>query len=98
MRTPALLSALLLMTPAVLSQVATGNAGTRLSLEEAQSIAATRAYNVRYAGIDTKEAASNTKEIIASGFPQVSGSIEYNRYIDIPTQVSSGDVFGFPDY
>ena len=66
--------------------------------EEAQSLAAMRAYNVRYASIDAQEAASNTRELIASGFPQVSGSVEYNRYIDIPTQVSSGDAFGFPDY
>lgn len=72
--------------------------GIRLTLEEAQSVAAERAYAVRYAGFDKDQAASTTRETIASGFPQVSGSIEYNRYIDIPTQVSSGDVFGFPDY
>lgn len=70
----------------------------RLTLEEAQSIAAERAYGVRYAKIDKDEAASSTREIVASGFPQIGGSVEYNRYIDIPTQVSSGDVFGFPDY
>ena len=71
---------------------------TRLTLEEAQSVAAERAYAVRYAGFDKDEAASTTRETIASGFPQISGSIEYNRYIDIPTQVSSEDMFGFPDY
>lgn len=98
MRTLSLLSALMLMQGAVLGQNATGGSGTRLTLEEAQSLAAQRAYNVRYASFDTEEAASNTRELIASGFPQISGSVEYNRYIDIPTQVSSGDVFGFPDY
>ena len=72
--------------------------GIRLTLEEAQAVAAERAYAVRYAGFDKDQAASTTRETIASGFPQVSGSIEYNRYIDIPTQVSSGDMFGFPDY
>ena len=70
----------------------------RLTLEEAQAVAAERAYAVRYASFDKDQAASTTRETIASGFPQVSGSIEYNRYIDIPTQVSSGDMFGFPDY
>ena len=97
MRTLLFLFALML-PGAVLGQAETTGSGTRLTLEEAQSLAALRAYNVRYAALDTKEAASSTREIIASGFPQVSGSIEYNRYIDIPTQVSSGDVFGFPDY
>ena len=96
MRTRLFLFALML-PGAVLGQVENTVSGTRLTLEEAQSLAALRAYNVRYAALDTKEAASSTREIIASGFPQVSGSIEYNRYIDIPTQVSSGDVFGFPD-
>jgi hypothetical protein len=72
--------------------------GIRLTLEEAQSIAAERSYTVRYATMDKEEAASSTREIIASGFPQISGAVEYNRYIDIPTQVSSGDAFGFPDY
>ena len=83
----------LLMSSAIQAQ-----SGIRLTLEEAQAVAAERAYAVRYAGLDKDQAASTTRETIASGFPQVSGSVEYNRYIDIPTQVSSGDMFGFPDY
>ena len=97
MRTLSLLVVLLLQG-AIFGQDSPNGSGIRLTLEEAQSLAATRAYNVRYAAFDTQEAASSTREIIASGFPQVSGTVEYNRYIDIPTQVSSGDVFGFPDY
>ena len=72
--------------------------GIRLTLEEAQAVAAERAYAVRYAVFDKEAAASTTRETIASGFPQIGGSVEYNRYIDIPTQVSSGDMFGFPGY
>ena len=97
MRTLSLLVVLLLQG-AIFGQDSPNGSGIRLTLEEAQSLAATRAYNVRYAAFDTQEAASSTREIIASGFPQVSGTVEYNRYIDIPTQVSSDDVFGFPDY
>ena len=89
---------ILLLSTLVLASASTAQSSIRLTLDEAQSIAAQRAYNVRYATMDKDEAASNTREIIASGFPQISGSVEYNRYIDIPTQVSSGDVFGFPDY
>ena len=83
----------LLMGSAIQAQ-----SGIRLTLEEAQAVAAERAYAVRYASFDKDQAASTTRETIASGFPQISGSVEYNRYIDIPTQVSSGDMFGFPDY
>jgi len=78
--------------------VAQAQSGTRLTLAEAQAIASERAYAVRYATFDKEEAASSTREIVASGFPQIGGTVEYNRYIDIPTQVSSGDMFGFPDY
>ena len=77
MRIIPILSALLLMNGAIFGQTAGDGSGTRLTLEEAQSLAAMRAYNVRYASIDAKEAASNTRELIASGFPQVSGSVEY---------------------
>lgn len=75
-----------------------GQSGIRITLEEAQSIAAERAYAVRYATMDKEQAASTTRETIASGFPQISGAIDYNRYIDIPTQVAPADAFGFPDY
>lgn len=89
---------LLLITALLLGHAGSAQSGIRLTLAEAQDLAAERAYSVRYATMDKDEAASSTREIIASGFPQVSGSVEYNRYIDIPTQVSSGDAFGFPDY
>ena len=82
----------------LVNTVAQAQSGIRLTLAEAQAIASERAYAVRYAGFDKDQAASTTRETIASGFPQISGSVEYNRYIDIPTQVSSGDMFGFPDY
>ena len=82
----------------LMGSVIQAQSGIRLTLEEAQAVAAERAYAVRYAGFDKDQAASTTRETIASGFPQISGSVEYNRYIDIPTQVSSGDMFGFPDY
>lgn len=73
-------------------------AAMRLTLSEAQDLAASRAFGVRYATFDKDAAASSTREIIASGFPQISGEVDYNRYIDIPTQVAPADAFGFPDY
>lgn len=96
-RTFLFLAGLMALCP-VNAQDATGSAAIRLSLAEAQDLAAQRAFGVRYATLDREEAASNTREIIASGFPQISGAIDYNRYIDIPTQVAPADAFGFPDY
>ena len=87
-----------LLVSTVLAQDAGNSAAVRITLSEAQDLAAQRAFGVRYASFDRQEAASNTREIVASGFPQISGAVDYNRYIDIPTQVAPADAFGFPDY
>jgi len=36
--------------------------------------------------------------VLSKGLPQVSIVGDYSQYIDIPTQVAAGDVFGFPAY
>jgi len=45
-------------------------------------------------GIDAAHKQLN--EIIASGFPQISGSVEYNNFFEIPTQLIPGDFFDRP--
>ena len=92
-----LLTGTLLLVQAPAQDAGSGSA-IRITLAEAQDLAAQRAFGVRYAGFDRDQAASSTREIISSGFPQISGAIDYNRYIDIPTQVAPADAFGFPDY
>ena len=92
-----LLTGTLLLVQAHAQDAGSGSA-IRITLAEAQDLAAQRAFGVRYAGFDRDQAASSTREIISSGFPQISGAIDYNRYIDIPTQVAPADAFGFPDY
>ena len=64
-RTLSLALGFCLIGPAMQAQ-----SGIRLTLEEAQAVAAERAYAVRYAGIDKDQAASTTRETIASGFPR----------------------------
>jgi outer membrane protein TolC len=65
-----------------------------LSLEQAMDLAADQSFGVRQAQLDRDLAASETAELIRTGLPQISGSVDYTNYIDIPTQVMSGGGFG----
>ncbi|MBO74249.1 MAG: hypothetical protein CMD33_03135 [Flavobacteriales bacterium] len=69
-----------------------------VSLEEAQVIALENAFAMQYAALDRSQADRDVKETLARGLPQVNLVADYSQYIDIPTQVAGGDVFGFPDY
>ena len=69
-----------------------------ISLAQAQKIALEKAFAVQYADLDMQKSERDVKELLATGLPQVSIVADYSQYIDIPIQVASGDVFGFPDY
>lgn len=69
-----------------------------VSLEEAQLIALENAFAMQYAALDRSKAERDVKETLARGLPQINLVADYSQYIDIPTQVAGGDVFGFPDY
>ncbi len=69
-----------------------------MTLKQAQEYASEHSYSVRGAYFDAEAALRGVKETIAIGLPQVNGSIDYNNYIDIPTQVAPADAFGFPAY
>ncbi|MCB0760838.1 MAG: TolC family protein [Flavobacteriales bacterium] len=75
-----------------------GQESYSMSLQQAQDYAAQHSYVVRTASYDAEAASRGVKETITIGLPQVNGSIDYNNYIDIPTQVAPADAFGFPDY
>ena len=68
------------------------------SLVEAQNYAVEHAFAVKNARMDAAKAESDVKETLAIGLPQLNASLEYNNFIDIPTQVAQGDIFGFPAY
>ncbi len=69
-----------------------------VTLAEAQAVALEKAFAMQYAALDRSKAERDVKGVLASGLPQVNLIADYSQYIDIPTQVAAGDVFGFPEY
>ncbi|MGB0424528.1 MAG: TolC family protein, partial [Flavobacteriales bacterium] len=70
----------------------------QFSLAEAQAYAVENSYTMQYALMDQATAEKDVKLTAAIGLPQVNASLDYNNYIDIPTQVAPADAFGFPAY
>jgi len=66
------------------------------SLEEAIDYALKNNYDVLNANLSIDGAKAQLREIIASGFPQISGTVEYNNMFEIPTQLIPGEFFGEP--
>ncbi|NNE54962.1 MAG: TolC family protein [Flavobacteriales bacterium] len=75
-----------------------GQTAYSFSLPEAQAHAIQHSYDVQNARFDAEKARRQVQETISIGLPQVSGSIDYQNFIDIPTQVAPADAFGFPPY
>ncbi|PCJ81888.1 MAG: hypothetical protein COA49_02690 [Bacteroidetes bacterium] len=71
---------------------------TELSLEGALEIAKESSYSMRIAKYRELEAETTRKQVLASGLPHINGTIDYNNFIEIPTQVAPADAFAFPDY
>lgn len=67
-----------------------------LSLDQARNYAMENNYSLKNATIDTEIARKKVKENIAQGFPQISGNIDYNYFISLPTSLIPGDFFGQP--
>jgi outer membrane protein TolC len=89
---------LAIATAAIALPNALGQESYSISLEQAQKIALEKAFAVQYANLDKQKSERDVKELLSTGLPQVSIVADYSQYIDIPVQVASGDVFGFPDY
>ena len=66
------------------------------SLIEAIDYALENNYDALNSKLDVEAANKKLNEIIASGFPQISGSVEYNNFFEIPTQLLPGDFFDKP--
>lgn len=63
------------------------------SLKEAQEYALKNAYSIKNAKSDVKIAESKIFETTTLGLPQVKGEINFQNYIDIPTQVLPANAF-----
>jgi outer membrane protein len=66
------------------------------SLEEAQKYAVENSYDIRQALLAIDIADKQKWEVTASGFPQISISAQYQKFLDIPTQLIPGEIFGEP--
>lgn len=65
------------------------------SLEEAIQYAQTNHSNVKTAQLNIASAKAEVKDVRAIGLPQVNGGVEYNYYVDLPTQLIPNDAFTF---
>lgn len=63
------------------------NSVKQFSLEEAVDYAVQNNYDAVNAKLSIDAAKAQLREIVATGFPQISGSVEYNNMFEIPTQL-----------
>ena len=64
------------------------------SLKEAQEFAIKNNYDARNAIIDVVLASKKVKENLATGFPQIDGSLSYNNFLNLATQLIPAEFFG----
>jgi outer membrane protein TolC len=57
------------------------------SLKDAQDFAVANSYKTRSASLDVLAASAQKNQYIAIGLPQISGSMNYQYFINIPTQI-----------
>ncbi len=89
---------IILLLVAGISQASQAQENLQMSLSEAQAYAVEHGFSVQNARLDAEAARRSVKETTSIGLPQVNGKIDFNNFIDIPTQVAPADAFGFPDY
>ncbi|MBE0639086.1 MAG: TolC family protein [Bacteroidales bacterium] len=75
-------------------EIASNDSVMRISLEDAKKFAFDNNYDIINAMKEIDIAREKVKETAAIGLPQVSGSIAYNDFINIPTQLIPGEFFG----
>lgn len=82
-----------LLTLVALAVSLGSHAQRELSLVQAQTMGVENAYAMQRARIDVQVAQRDVKELLATGLPQVTASIDVNHFIDIPTQVVPASSF-----
>ncbi|OWY20683.1 TolC family protein [Sphingobacteriales bacterium UPWRP_1] len=66
----------------------------RFSLSEAISQALQHSFTRQNADLDVLSAEKQVKVLMANGLPQVNGSINYSRYLQLPVSLVPAEVFG----
>lgn len=80
----------------LLAMPATAQDKTGFSLSEAQEYAVENSYSIRTAELEIEKAKRDVKATTAIGLPQINGSVNYQNYIEIPTQLLPGEFFNQP--
>lgn|SRR5690554_1937215 len=65
-----------------------------LSLNEAIQLALDSGYAVRDAGYDVEMKKKEVYEVMANGFPQINGDVQFQKFLDIPTQLIPAEFLG----
>jgi outer membrane protein TolC len=85
---------ILLLGMAVHTPTACGQETMELTLEQAIEYALQHNYDLKNAKADAEIANRQVWEITATGLPQVSGSVGYQYFLDIPTSLIPAEFFG----
>ncbi|NCA84849.1 MAG: TolC family protein [Clostridia bacterium] len=84
------------LLPTSMAQQSTEDTVLYFSMDSARAFAREHNYDVINALKDIEIARKQVVEIRAMGLPQISASVGYNDFIDIPTQLIPGEFFGEP--
>ncbi|MBL7941875.1 MAG: TolC family protein, partial [Flavobacteriales bacterium] len=82
-----------------IAATAAGNAGAQAggySLTQACEYAKQHAFAVQNARHDENVAGISTDKLIGIGLPQVNASVSYQNFIQLPTSIIPGEIFGAP--
>jgi outer membrane protein TolC len=87
---------LLILAPLLVSSQALAEVEGKMSfdLNAARQYARQHNYDIQNSELAINTAKKQIKEIAAGGFPQISGSAQYQDFLDIPTQLIPGEIFG----
>lgn len=72
------------------------NAGSAFTVQQAIDYAIKNQTNVKNAQLETEIAQSKINELIGVGLPQVKGTADINKFIEIPTSFVPAEFFGGP--
>jgi len=67
-----------------------------LTLREAQDYAIKNGYSVKNARLDADVAKLRTDELVGIGLPQISGNVQFQHFLDLPTSIVPGEFAGAP--
>jgi outer membrane protein TolC len=65
-----------------------------LSLKEAQAMAIDSSYAMRDSRYNTEKKIKEVKEVLAIGFPQINGGVEYQNFLELPVNLIPNEFTG----